>query len=68
MKKTSWAQRCCSPSGHGLVLFALFAGMAESERACIREKSPEARRGAGGHGVRNPRKVTCLRVSKPSRS
>ncbi|MFG2025629.1 recombinase family protein [Streptomyces sp. NPDC048825] len=41
------------PSGHGTVLLAFFAGMAESEREYIREKSLEgqaAARERGHHG------------------
>ncbi|CAL9337931.1 hypothetical protein SUDANB58_00205 [Streptomyces sp. enrichment culture] len=43
------------PSGHGAALFAFFAGMAESEREYIREKSLEGRASArerGRHGGR----------------
>ncbi|MFD1543274.1 recombinase family protein [Nonomuraea guangzhouensis] len=41
------------PSGHGAALFAFFAGMAESEREYIREKSLEGQASArecGRHG------------------
>ncbi|MEV5503652.1 recombinase family protein [Nonomuraea fuscirosea] len=44
-----------NPSGHGAALFAFFAGMAESEREYIREKSLEGRASArerGRHGGR----------------
>ncbi|MEU3279766.1 recombinase family protein [Streptomyces antibioticus] len=44
-----------APSGHGAALFAFFAGMAESERECIREKSLEGQASArerGRHGGR----------------
>ncbi|RVX40798.1 DNA invertase Pin-like site-specific DNA recombinase [Nonomuraea polychroma] len=43
------------PSGHGAALFAFFAGMAESEREYIREKSLEGQASArerGRHGGR----------------
>ncbi|MEU6411555.1 hypothetical protein [Microbispora sp. NPDC046933] len=43
------------PSGHGAALFAFFAGMAESEREYIREKSLEGQvsaRECGRHGGR----------------
>jgi len=43
------------PSGHGAALFAFFAGMAESEREYIREKSLEGQvsaRERGRHGGR----------------
>ncbi|MER7986355.1 recombinase family protein [Streptomyces noursei] len=43
------------PSGHGAALFAFFAGMAESERQYIREKSLEGQasvRDWGRHGGR----------------
>ncbi|MER5321243.1 recombinase family protein [Streptosporangium roseum] len=43
------------PSGHGTALFAFFAGMAESEREYIREKSLEGQasaRESGRHGGR----------------
>ncbi|MFD7499300.1 recombinase family protein [Streptomyces sp. NPDC059832] len=43
------------PSGHGVALFAFFAGMAESEREYIREKSLEGQasvRERGRHGGR----------------
>ncbi|MER5650195.1 recombinase family protein [Streptosporangium sp. NPDC002524] len=43
------------PSGHGAALFAFFAGMAESEREHIREKSSEDQASArerGRHGGR----------------
>ncbi|AGP61527.1 hypothetical protein M271_50860 [Streptomyces rapamycinicus NRRL 5491] len=43
------------PSGHGTALFAFFAGMAESEREYIREKSLEGQASArdrGRHGGR----------------
>ncbi|GGQ35919.1 recombinase family protein [Streptosporangium pseudovulgare] len=43
------------PSGHGAALFAFFAGMAESEREYIREKSLEGQTSArerGRHGGR----------------
>ncbi|MFB4273205.1 recombinase family protein [Nonomuraea sp. GTA35] len=43
------------PSGHGAALFAFFAGMAESERVYIREKSLEGQASArerGRHGGR----------------
>ncbi|GAA3832636.1 hypothetical protein GCM10022226_62400 [Sphaerisporangium flaviroseum] len=38
------------PSGHGAALFAFFAGMAESEREYIREKSLEGQASAREHG------------------
>lgn len=38
------------PSGHGATLFAFFAGMAESEREYIREKSLEGQASAREHG------------------
>ncbi|MGR6924218.1 recombinase family protein [[Actinomadura] parvosata] len=44
-----------NPSGHGAALFAFFAGMAESEREYIREKSLEGQASArerGRHGGR----------------
>jgi DNA invertase Pin-like site-specific DNA recombinase len=44
-----------APSGHGAALFAFFAGMAESEREYIREKSLEGQASArerGRHGGR----------------
>ncbi|MEU3602865.1 recombinase family protein [Streptomyces sp. NPDC006798] len=43
------------PSGHGAALFVFFAGMAESEREYIREKSLEGQASArerGRHGGR----------------
>ncbi|MFI6885663.1 hypothetical protein [Streptosporangium canum] len=43
------------PSGHGAALFAFFAGMAESEREYMREKSLEGQASArerGRHGGR----------------
>ena len=43
------------PSGHNNALFAFFAGMAESERECIREKTLEGQASArerGRHGGR----------------
>ncbi|MGV9567957.1 hypothetical protein [Streptomyces sp. NPDC003480] len=43
------------PAGHGAALFAFFAGMAESEREYIREKSLEGQASArerGRHGGR----------------
>ncbi|MEV1066903.1 recombinase family protein [Streptomyces sp. NPDC050263] len=48
-------QGVCDPSGHGAALFAFFAGMAESEREYIREKSLEGQASArerGRHGRR----------------
>ncbi|MEU8250983.1 recombinase family protein [Nonomuraea sp. NPDC048916] len=45
------------PSGHGAALFAIFAGMAESEREYVRGKSLEgqaAARERGRHGGRLP--------------
>lgn len=44
-----------NPSGHGAALFAFFAGMAESEREYVREKSLEGQASArerGRHGGR----------------
>ncbi|WP_433382079.1 recombinase family protein [Streptosporangium sp. CA-115845] len=44
-----------NPSGHGAALFAFFAGMAESEREYLREKSLEGQASArerGRHGGR----------------
>ncbi|MBT2225074.1 recombinase family protein [Nonomuraea sp. NEAU-A123] len=44
-----------NPSGHGAALFAFFAGMAESEREYVREKSLEGQataRERGRHGGR----------------
>jgi DNA invertase Pin-like site-specific DNA recombinase len=38
--RTGPLQGVYDPSGHGAALFAFFAGMAESEREYIREKSP----------------------------
>lgn len=52
---TSPLQGVYDPSGHGAALFAFFAGMAESEREYIREKSLEGQASArerGRHGGR----------------